>query len=143
MLYNLNDELSRQRFAARVRLLWERRGIVDLTDKRPRSLPQNRYLHVCIGAVALETGNSLEVIKQEIYKRMVNPDLYLREKDDPTFGRLEIVRSSRDLTTEEMTLSIERLRKFAAENGIYIPAPHEEEMLAQLEYEIAKASKYM
>ena len=143
MLYNLQDELSRQRFAAKVRHLWEKGTIVELTDKHRRSLQQNAYLHVAIGAVALETGNSLEVIKQEIYKRRVNPDLFVEEKDDPVLGRMTVLRSSRDLNKEEMSLSIDRFRKFAEENGIYIPSPGDEELLAQLEYEIDKARKYM
>lgn len=143
MLYNLQDELSRKRFASKVRTLWEKGTIVELTDKHRRSLRQNAYLHCCIGAVALETGNSLEVIKQEIYKRRVNPDLFVEEKDDPVLGRITVLRSSRDLDKEEMSLSIDRFRRFAEENGIYIPEPGDEELLAQLEYEIDKARKYM
>lgn len=143
MLYNLQDELSRKRFAAKVRSLWEKGTIVELTDKHRRTLSQNSFLHCCIGAVALETGNSLEVIKQEIYKRRVNPDLFVEEKDDPVLGRITVLRSSRDLNKEEMSLSIDRFRRFAEENGIYIPSPGDEELLAQLEYEIDKARKYM
>lgn len=143
MLYNLQDELSRHKFAAKVRHLWDTGTIVELTDKKRRSLQQNRFLHICIGAVALETGNSLEVIKQEIYKRRVNPDLFVIERDDPVLGRMTVLRSSRDLNKEEMSLSIDRFRRFAEENGIYIPSPGDEELLAQLEYEIDRARKYM
>ena len=135
--------MSRRKFAAKVRHLWDTGTIVELTDKRRRSLQQNRFLHICIGVVAMETGNSLEVIKQEIYKKRVNPDLFVEEKDDPTFGRITTLRSSRDLNKEEMSLSIDRFRKFAEENGIYIPSPDEEALLAQLEYEIDRARKYM
>ena len=58
-------------------------------------------------------------------------------------GRITVLRSSRDLNKEEMSLSIDRFRRFAEENGIYIPEPGDEELLAQLEYEIDKARKYM
>ena len=37
MLYNLREELSRQRFASRVRKLWKDGAIVELTDKRRRT----------------------------------------------------------------------------------------------------------
>lgn len=143
MLYNLQDELSRKRFSARVKTLWEKGAIVALTDKSRRTLNQNAYLHVAIGCLALETGNSLEVIKQEIYKRRVNPDLYIRSKIDPILGKIEFLRSSRDLTKEEMSLSIDRYLRFCADQGIYIPQPGDEELLRQIECEIAKSEKYL
>lgn len=142
MLYNLQDELSRKRFSTRVKALWEKGAIVELTDKSRRTLNQNSYLHVALGCLALETGNSLEVIKQEIYKRRVNPDLYVRTKSDPVLGRVEYLRSSRDLNKEEMSLSIDRYLRFCADNGVYVPQPGDEALLAALEYEIARAEKY-
>lgn len=75
-----------------------------LTDKSRRSLSQNAYLHAILGVLALETGNSLEVVKREIYKKKINPDLFVRVKHDPLLGEIEEVRSSRDLTKEEMSL---------------------------------------
>lgn len=106
MLYNLQDELSRQKFKAMVRKLWDNGHIVELTDKRKRTRNQNNYLHVAIGALAVETGNSLEFIKQEVFKRRVNPDLFIEEKEDPILGHLEVLRSSRELTKEQMSVAI-------------------------------------
>ena len=143
MLYNLQDALSRERFKAKVSLLWKSGTLVELTDKRRRTLNQNSYLHVCIGAVAIETGNPLEVIKQEVFKRIVNPDLFVTEKDDPILGRLSALRSSRDLDKEEMSLAIDRFRKFAEEHGVYIPSPGDEELIAQMEWEISKSERYL
>lgn len=143
MIYNLQDELSRKQFSTRVRHLWQKGGIVELTDKSRRSLTQNSYLHAILGALALETGNSLEVVKLEIYKKKVNPDLYLRTKSDPLLGEIEVVRSSRDLTKEEMSLSIDRYKKFCAEQGIFLPEPGDEELLRQIEWEMSRAAKYL
>ena len=144
MLYDLSNELSRKQFAARVKHLWEKgAGIVELTDKSRRSLNQNNYLHAILGVLALETGNSLEVVKREIYKKKVNPDLFLRIKHDPMLGEIEEVRSSRDLTKEEMSLSLDRYKKFCADNGIFLPEPGDEELLRQIEYEMARAAKYL
>ena len=143
MLYNLQDELSRQRFAAKVRSLWEKGTIVELTDKRRRTLNQNAYLHCILAAVAIETGNSLETIKQEIYKRRVNPDIFVMEKEDKTLGRITVLRSSAKLDKEEMSLSIDRFKKFAADNEIYLPEPGDLELQALIEYELARVEKYM
>lgn len=144
MLYDLSNELSRKQFSVRVKHLWEKRaGIVELTDKSRRSLNQNSYLHAILGVLALETGNSLEVVKREIYKKRINPDLYVRMKADPVLGEVETIRSSRDLTKEEFSLSLDRYKKFCSENGIYIPEPGDEELLRQIELEMARAQKYL
>lgn len=142
MLYNLNDEYSRSKFAARVRYLWEKRALVELTDASKRSVQQNRYLHVCLGIIAIETGNSLEVVKQQIYKEIVCPDIYVTYKDDPILGRVKIIKSSSRIKKEKMSESIDRLRKFASDHGIFIPSPEEEAKIAQAEMEIAIAQKY-
>lgn len=143
MLYNLQDRLSREQFSARVKHLWEKGSLVELTDKSRRSLNQNAFLHAILGILALETGNSLEVIKQEVYKRRINPDLYVRVKTDPILGEVETLRSSRDLSKEEMSLSIDRYRRFCSDNGVYIPEPGDEEIIQQIEFEMARAQKYL
>ena len=142
MLYNLNDEYSRNKFAARVRYLWEKRALVELTDASKRSAQQNRYLHVCLGIIAVETGNSLEVVKQQLYKEIICPDIYVTIKDDPILGPVKIIKSTAKVKKEKMSESIDRLRKFAAEHGIYIPSPEDEAKLAQAEMEISNAQKY-
>ena len=142
MLYNLNDEYSRNKFAARVRYLWEKRALVELTDASKRSAQQNRYLHVCLGIIAVETGNSLEVVKQQLYKEIICPDIYVTIKDDPILGPVKIIKSTAKVKKEKMSESIDRLRKFATEHGIYIPSPEDEAKLAQAEMEISNAQKY-
>lgn len=143
MLYDLSNVLSRKQFSARVKHLWEKGGIVELTDKSRRTLNQNSYLHAILGVLALETGNSLEVVKREIYKKKVNPDLFLRVKRDPLLGEIEVVRSSRDLTKEEMSLSLDRYKKFCSDNGIFLPEPGDEELIRQIEFEMGRAVKYL
>lgn len=143
MLYNLKDQLSRKRFSARVKALWESGSIVELTDKSRRTGQQNRFLHVAIGLLAIETGNSLDTIKREVFKKRVNPDLFIIQKDDPILGRIEGLRSSRDLSKEEMSKAIDRYLKFCADNGVYIPSPEEEDILREAEYEIAKFERFL
>lgn len=142
MLYNLQDELSRQKFKTKVQFLWNNGTVVELTDKRRRTKNQNNYLHAILGALALETGYSPEVIKQDIFKRRVNPDLFVEETDNPILGKVETLRSTRLLNKEEMSVAIDRYIKFCSELGVYLPKPGDEEMIAQIECEISKASRY-
>lgn len=67
-----------------------------------RSLRQNAYLHVTFGIFGLATGFDIDESKN-IYKRYANPRLYIYKKRGMPF-----LRSSADLTVEEMTISIER-----------------------------------
>lgn len=143
MLYNLQDELSRKQFAARVRHLWNKGSVVELTDKSKRTGKQNNYLHSILSILCIETGYALEDVKREIFKKRINPDIFIRYKEDPVLGRVEVVRSSRDLTIEEMSIAIDRYKKFCAEQGFYIPEPGEEEMLRQIEWEMAKIERYL
>lgn len=143
MQYNLNSELDRQRFKVKVKQLWTKGGIVEVTEKRRRTLSQNAYLHIAISAFAIEVGESAEYVKQEVFKRICNPDLFLITKENPILGTIEVLRSSRDLTTHEMSVAIDRYRKWCAEQGVYIPEANEEENLASLEAELSKYERYL
>lgn len=139
MLYHLKDEFSRQKFIARFNHLLEHAVLVELTDATRRSSAQNNYLHAVLGAVALHVGESLEYVKQEVYKKSVNPHIFLREHDNPVLGRVVFLRSSADLNKEEMSESIDRFRKWASEQGIYTPSPEDLAAISQISAEMSHA----
>lgn len=146
MLYNLNNALQREQFKARTAMLLEKsNGIVELTEKKARrSNQQNAYLHVILGYFAMECGYSLEEAKKEYFKVLVNPDIFITEKEYKYIGKRKIIRSSADLDSGEMTTAIERFRNWAsAEAGIYLPAPHEDEMIALMEVELSRYKEYL
>lgn len=143
MQYNLNSELDRQRFKVKVKQLWTKGGIVEVTEKRRRTLSQNNYLFLILNCFAVEIGETMEFVKQEVFKRICNPDLFLVTKENPILGKIEVLRSSRDLTTHEMSVAIDRYRKWCAEQGVYIPEANEEENLASLEAELSKYERYL
>lgn len=143
MLYDLNSELDRSRFERRAAELMAQRRTVELTDHRPRSIAQNSYLHLLLGYFATETGYTLDFVKREYFKRLVNPELF-RVKREGSFGEVEDLRSSRELTTSEMTLAIERFRNWSSqEAGIYLPAPNEEDFLRDIEKELNRVKRYL
>lgn len=144
MVYNLSDRLDSERFQARAAQLYSKGSMVELTEKTYRSGNQNRYLHALLGALAIDTGNDLEYVKDVYYKRTCNPDIFVIDKLDPVFGEnVKRLRSSADLTKEEMTTSIQRLKDWASHHGFYLPEPGDEELLRQIEFEMAKLKRYL
>lgn len=146
MLYNLNNPLNREQFKTRVAMLLEKsKGIVDLTEKKSkRSNQQNAYLHLILGYFAMETGDTLEWVKQQYFKKLVNAEIFIREREDKYLGKIKVLRSSAELDTAEMTTAIERFRNWAsAEAGVYLPSANEEEMIAQMEVEVSRYKQYL
>ena len=144
MLYDLSNQLDQHRFNTRGAMLLEKKAVVELTEKTTRSSSQNRYLHLLLGYLAIETGNTLEYVKEQFYKRTANAELFVRMKDDPIIGPTEWTRSSAELSKEEMTLSIERLRNWSSqEAGIYLPSADEQSVLQMIEVEMSKVQRWL
>ena len=119
MKYDLSNQSDRERLMEHVRQAVEKReGIVEFTaKKRQRSLPQNRYLHVILSYFASQYGESMEYVKEKFFKEVCNRELFYELVNDRILGYTERVRSTADLTTEEMSLAIERFRDFCAMNA--------------------------
>lgn len=145
MIYNTSNPLDKANFFARSRKLAESGKVIELTEKKPRrSLPQNKYLHVLLAYFGTQTGNTLEWVKQQYYKKLVNPDLFIREKEDKYLGKIKVLRSSADLDTSEFSLSVERFRNWASqEAGIYLPSADEFIIIQQMEIEIERNKEYL
>lgn len=137
MKFNLDDTAETERAFSYLTELVGRHGIVDIKKVSPvRSLNQNAFLHVLIGAFAANFGWSLQEGKTK-YKR-VNSDLYAYEKNGEQF-----LKSSANLTVEEMSRSIERFREFSAEQGYPLPSAEDAGWLMQIENEIERAGRYL
>lgn len=143
MTYNLANDFHRKQFLARSENLLDKGAVVELREVTGRSAGQNRYLHLIIGVVAMETGNNLAFTKEVYFKRLVNPDLFCVEKEDRIMGKVTVLRSSRDLTVEEMSEAITRFKRWSAENGIYIPEPEDAERLKDIELEMGRMKSYL
>ena len=145
MIYDTSNPLDKANFLLRAKKLAESGKIIEMSEKKPRrSLPQNKYLHVILAYFGTQTGNTLEWVKQQYYKKLVNPDLFIREKEDKYLGKIKVLRSSADLDTSEFSLSIERFRNWAAqEASIYIPSSDEAILIQQMEIEIERDKEYL
>ena len=140
MTYDLSNDLDRSRLKKRIEALLTAQKVVEVKEYRPkRTNAQNRYLHAILGEFAMQTGNTLEDVKCEYFKKYCNYELFVRTKEYKLIGNIEVLRSSSELDTAEMTTAIERFRNWAAkEAGIYLPSPDEEAYIAAIEVEMAK-----
>lgn len=139
MIYDLNTEIDRIRYEKRVKSLLDRRTVVELSERKPkRTTPQNAYLHLLLGEFAMQTGNTLYWVKSEYFKRHCNAELFVvRKRDELTHREVEVLRSSRDLDTGEMTTAIDRFKHWAAaECGIDLPDAEDREWLGYIEREM-------
>jgi hypothetical protein len=101
-----------------------------------RSLSQNNYLHLLIGAFGAHFGYTQEEAKL-IYKQ-VNAGLYYYEKKGRKF-----LRSSAELNKEDMAKSIDTFMLKSAEAGYELPLATDQEWLAQIENEIERSRRYL
>ena len=143
MLYDLSNDLQRKAFLARVGNLMEKGAVVELSEKAFRSPNQNKYLHLLIGIVAIETGNTLEDAKKWYFKETCNPDLFHAQHRDKMGNYVDHIRSTAELTKEEMSIAIDRFKRWGYENGIYMPNPEDTALLKQIEIDMGRMQNYL
>ena len=143
MLYNYESEFDRERILHRVKKDLEKKtGLFEYTNHSKRSLKQNNYMHLCCGLFAMENGLSLEYVKLHYFKIHCNPDIFVSKHNDMLVGEVTEVRSSKDITKEEMTLAMERFSKWGADEGVLLPDPTDGKALQKIESDINKMRKY-
>ena len=145
MIYNLKNEVDVKRLLTRVQSLIEREKKVEVTEKREqRTLPQNSYLHLLLSWFCIETGNSLDFVKQEYFKKLCNPDIFIFEKEDKFLGSVKVIRSSSDIDTRQMTLAIDKFRNWSSmEAGIYLPEANEDKFLDHIKEELERQRQWL
>lgn len=143
MVYDLSSDFQRKSFLARMDNLMEKGAVVELTEKAFRSPNQNRYLHLLIGVVAIETGNTLEDAKKWYFKETCNPDLFHVQHRDKMGNCIDHIRSTAELTKEEMSTAIDRFKRWGSENGIYMPNPDDASLLKAIEIEMGRMKSYL
>lgn len=118
--------------------LIDKKFIAEVKRVSPkRSLNQNSYLHLLLNAFGLHFGYTLDEAKT-VYKRDINPEIFVYEKAGSKF-----LRSSADLTKEEMTKSIDRLREYSAEQGYPLPTATDQGWLRELENAVEQNRYYL
>lgn len=149
-LFNLHNEFDRQKYKEYCNKVFEECikapiGLVEVKKKHgQRTLRQNSYLHVCLGYFASEFGCSLEEVKQDIFKRKLNKDIFEEETVNRRGQRVIRLRSTRNLDTRELTIALERFRNWSsAVAGLYIPNPDETEALFAAQKQMEEYEQYL
>ncbi len=142
MIYYLSNTSQVKEAQLKLNWLIKHGKKIELTEKRKRrSLNQNSYLHVVLSFYGTKTGYTLEEVKQDIFKRNICRNMFLKHNTSPVF---DVYRSTADLNTKEMADAIERFRNHASQDlGIYIPEPHEEQFLQYCQEEIDRHKQYL
>lgn len=146
MFYNLENALDVQRAKEKFNFLIEKKKVIELTQKKEFRTPQqNRYLHLILGWFALEYGETLEYIKQELFKKQVNKEIFEFEFINKKTGEIRLeMKSTAILDSKKLTTAIDRFRDYASkEAGIYLPTPEDLVMLKQIEIEINNNQNYI
>lgn len=103
-----------------------------------RTYSQNNYIHLLFSYFALNTGYTPEEVKQDIFKKIVNPEMFYEgEKEKMPGIKIEQWRSTAELNTKEMSFCTERFLDWSAqEAGIRLPEPSDLAFLREIEIEI-------
>jgi len=143
-LYESKYPYMAKQAVERLKYLIGKKARFEITEKKgKRTYKQNSYLHALLGKFALEYHDTLEHCKQEIFKRIVNPDIFCYEVQNIA-GKRTALRSSSDLDTKELTIAIERFRDYSSGKlGLYLPEPHETEYLQAIESEIKEYQRWL
>lgn len=139
MIYNPTNPLHQKQAIEKLKYFFSKGKRFELKAKHDkRSISQNSYLHLILTWFGIETGYTLEEVKQEIFKKHVNANLFYDGEFDGVV-KIERWRSTANLDTAEMTLAIDRFRNFSSQDlGIYLPEPNDLVLLQELENEISK-----
>ena len=149
MIFNLSNETDRADYKRYCNEVYEwgckKGGVVEVKKRhRQRSLSQNSYLHLILSYYASEFGYSLEEVKMDVFKRICNSDIFIRERENRRGSVVRFIRSTASLDTAEMTIAIKRCRNYSAmQAGLYIPSPDEHNAIAEAERQIARYMEYL
>lgn len=137
MRYDLSTPYGAKQARVQFEYLIDKGANIELTEKRKvRTLNQNRYLHLILTAWGGHLGYTLAEMKQKVKRRL--PAMFEYEKNGEEFKR-----GTSDLNTREMTDLIDWIRATSEfENGYYIPAPNETELLQSLQNEAERYERY-
>ena len=145
MIYNLSNPYDVERFKGWVDKMIAERKVVEAKRKdENRTIKQNSYLHLIISYFATQYGCGADEAKIDFYKRRCNRDLFERWRRNRRGDPVPYLRSSADLTKEEMTLSIDRFRNWSSSvAGIYLPSREDGEMLTYAMQEIERNKEFI
>ena len=122
MLLDTSKPFEAKKAQTRLDFLIGKGAKIDITEKREkRSVDQNSFFYAVLTQFAVEYGETIEYVKERMFKAEINPEIFIFERENRKTGETrKALKSSADITTTEMALAINKFMKYAAEMGIYI-----------------------
>lgn len=139
MIYDLSRKTEIEKLKAKLNYYAKKGKKVELKPYSSiRSLQHNRYLHLILNAFSIEYGDKMKYVKQEIFKKIVNPDIfqtvYLNEK---TGEERVDWKSTAELTDSELSRAIERFKDYSVtELGLLLPDSNNLKEIEMLEIHV-------
>ncbi len=144
MLFDLSSSLQAADAEYFLLQLREQKARVEIVKKSSRTLAQNSYCHCCLAYYASEFGLSLEEVKVDVFKRKVNRNLFTGTRTNKRGEQVTYLRSTRELSSAELTEAIERFRNYSATvAGLYIPSPDEHRQLFAAQQQVEQYKQYL
>ncbi|ROI03687.1 hypothetical protein EGI16_10765 [Chryseobacterium sp. G0240] len=146
MIFDTSIPEIKKKAINRIKHLLDKNAKIEVLEKKnKRTYSQNNYLHLILSYYAIEYGETMEYVKQIIFKQWVNEDLFKTEFVNKKTGEIrEAWRSTADLNTKEMSQATERFRNYSVKSlGLYIPEPKDIVHLEEIENYIEENKIYL
>jgi hypothetical protein len=141
MIFDVQSPVMRKKAIDRFKYLLDKKAKIEILEKsKKRTYSQNNYLHLILGLFALEYGETLDFVKQTIFKEWVNKGIFQYEFTNYKTGEFRTgLKSTTKLTTAELSVAIERFRNYSVENlSLYLPEPKDITHLEEIQNELEK-----
>ena len=138
MIYDLND--PRQYMDALDFIEHAKQNNIQISlenKKQQRTTQQNKYYWLILRYFGLQYGCTKT--EAEYYsKQICNPDIFCRKKKDKEDRIIYIVRSTSQLTKQEMISAINNFSVWCSQRQIELPRPEDKEMLRYAEQQVER-----
>lgn len=144
MFYNLANEFEKNKALTKLESLIKKGAIIELTEKKERSLNLNAYMHVCFGIVGLELGYNIDDVKTMLFKLTLFNEYYDKGVKEVFGKKKRVVLSTKETPHDVLCEQVDLFRNYCiGELGIYIPSPEEHKALKQAEVLINNNKNYL
>ena len=138
MIYDLND--PRQYMDALDFIEHAKQNNIQISlenKKQQRTTQQNKYYWLILRYFGLQYGCT-KTEAEYYFKHICNPDIFCRKKKDKEDRIIYIVRSTSQLTKQEMISAINNFSVWCSQRQIELPRPEDKEMLRYAEQQVER-----
>ena len=138
MTYDLRDQQQYMQALDFIELAKQNNWYVTLEKKRvTRTTQQNKYYWLILKYFGLQYGCT-KTEAEYYFKQIVNPDIFLRTYTDKHNIKIKTIRSTSELSKDEMISAINNFIVYCDQNRIHIPRPDDKEMIRYTELEVER-----